>query len=231
MAKRRTTQRRPTESKGDGEDAFMAALLRFVSWSQKNTQTFVVGLVAIVVVGLGIWYWATQRSTRLDSAAEELEMLQQTVGFEDPATATASIQGYLERYPGSTYEVEGRMLLARVQLAGTEDPAAAIETLRAVAPEYGSPLGMDATFMLAAAYEQAERWEDAVGLYEELRNRVEYTFRSKDAGEGLARSSLARGDTLRAIEAYEALLAELPEDDADRPFYELRLAELNAANV
>jgi predicted negative regulator of RcsB-dependent stress response len=207
----------------------MAAVLRFVGWSQRNTQTLILGIVAVVAVGLGGWYWISQRGSQLDAAAEELEMLQQTAGFEDPATATASIQGYLDRYAGTAYEIEGRMLLARVQLVGTQDPAAAIQTLQAVAPAFGSPLSLDATFMLAATFEQAERWEDAARVYDELRSRAPYAFQTKEAGEGLARASLARGDTARAIEVYESLLEEIPEDDPERPTYLMKLAELRAA--
>jgi tetratricopeptide (TPR) repeat protein len=123
------------------------------------------------------------------------------------------------------------MVLARVHLIGNEDPTAAIAALEPVAPDYGGGLGTDATFLLAAAFEQAGRWDEAAATYEELRDRATYAFQRNEATEGLARSRLALGDTAAAVAAYEALLAGLEEDDPARLGYEMRLAELTAGGA
>lgn len=230
MAKRRPSASKPAPARpSSGEDAFTAAILELVRWSRERTQTLVLSGVALVVVVSGTAYWFNQRGAQLDAAAGELEELQQTVGVQDPATAEASIQGFLDRYEGTPYGIEARMLLARVHLVGADDPNAAVEVLQAVAPSYGSPLSVDATFMLGASLEQGERWIEAADIYEELLTQVEFSFQRVEAGEGLARARLAQGDTAAAVEAYRSVLDELEEDAAERARLEMRVAELTAA--
>ena len=228
MAKRPPSQPRAQTRPSSGEDAFTATVLELVSWARTRTQTLIVGTVVLVVLVVGTIYWFDQRAAQLDAAAGELEELHQTVGLQDPATADASIQGYLERYGGTTYGMEARLLLAQVHLVSGGDPNAAVEALQAVAPDYGSSLSLDATFMLAAALEQAERWTEAIEIYEELLSRVEFAFQRQEAGEGLARSLLARGDIPGAAQAYRSILEALEADDPNRPRLEMRLAELAA---
>ncbi len=228
MAKPRPSPARPSQAPTTGEDVFTASILRFLAWARDRTQTLIIACVFLTVLVVGTVYWFSQRSDQLDAAAAELEELQQTILFEDPATAAASVQGYLDRFGGTTFGVEARFLLARVHLTAGEDPDAAVEVLQAVAPDFGSSLTQDATFMLAASLEQAERWDEAVQIYEELVARVDFTFQQKEAGEGLARASLAQGDTVSAVQAYGSILETLEDDDPTRSLYEMRLAELGA---
>jgi predicted negative regulator of RcsB-dependent stress response len=185
--------------------------------------------LVLLVVGLvvGSFEWSRQRSAQLDAAAGELEELQQTVGFQDPATFEASVQGYLDRFGGTPFAIEARLLLARVHLLSeVSDPNAAAEVLAAVAPGFNSPLAVDATFMLAATLEQAERWDEAIQIYEELLAQVEFSFQTVEAGEGQARSLLAIGDSIGAVQAYQSILDSLDPDDPDRSRQQMRLAEL-----
>lgn len=232
MANRRpTSSKRPrpqSQVSGGGEDAFSAFVLNLTTWAGEHSRILVALAAVVVLAALGTFYWFNQRSAQLDAAAQQLESLQQEVGFDDPATATASIQGFLDRFGGTPYGVEGRMLMARVQLVGNSDPATAITTLQAVAPDYDTPVGLEATFMLAAAFEQAERWDEAASIYSQLRTSAEFSFQKVNAGDGLARVRLAQGDTAAAIEAYRTILDQIEPDDQNRGEYEMDLAELTA---
>lgn len=228
MAKRKQpSPTRPLTSSTTDEDALTARILELVIWGRHRAPTLVVAGVVFVVLVVGAFYWSSQRSTQLDAAAFELEELQQTVGFQDPATFEASVQGYLDRFGGTPFAIEARLLLARVHLlSAVSDPNAAVEVLEAVAPDFSSPLALDATFMLAAALEQAERWNEAIQIYEELLSQVEFSFQRVEAGEGQARSLLASGDSAGAVQAYQSILDALEPDDPDRPRHQMRLAEL-----
>jgi hypothetical protein len=229
MAKRRPVARAPQSVFGD--EALVARLIELWEWVQARSQLVIGGAVVLVLVAVGAVYYVVQRGNQLDQAAQELESLQQTIGFEDPATAVASLDGFLARHGDTSYGVEARMVLARVHLVGNEDPAAAIAALEPVAPDYGGGIRTDATFLYASALEQAGRWDEAAAIYEELRARSDYAFQRNDAAEGLARSRLAQGDTATAVAAYEALLEELDEDDPTRMGYEMRVAELTAGGT
>lgn len=228
MAKRQSSSDERSTPPGTAEDAFTARVFEFIAWARTRTQTLIVGIVLVVLLVAGGIYWYTQRDAQLNAAAAELETLQQNVPFEDPATAVASVEGYLDRYGGTSYAIEARLLLARVHLVANEDPASAIAVLQEVAPGFRSPLNTQATFMLAAAYEQAEDWDEAAALYEQIGDEVELPFQIREAGEGLARSHLAQGDTAAATEAYRSLLEVLDADDPTRARYEMRVAEFTA---
>ncbi len=227
MATRKPSPTRPSTSSSTNEDAFTARILELVIWGRRRAPTLVVYGVVLVVLVVGAFYWSSQRSAQLDAAAGELEELQQTVGFQDPATFEASVQGYLDRFGGTPFAIEARLLLARVHLLSeVSDPNAAVEVLAVVAPDFSSPLALDATFMLATALEQAGRWNEAIQIYEELLSEVEFSFQRVEAGEGQARSFLASGDSAGAVQVYQSILDELEPDDPDRPRHQMRLAEL-----
>jgi predicted negative regulator of RcsB-dependent stress response len=229
MAKRRPVSR--THQSVFGDEALVAKGIELSEWVKARSQLVIGGAVVVILVVVGAVYYVIQRGNQLDQAAQELESLQQTIGFEDPATAVATIDGFLARHGDTTYGIEARMVLARVQLVGNEDPEAAIAALEPVTPDYGGGLGTEATFLLASAYEQAGRWDEAAGIYTELRANADYAFQRSGATEGLARSRLALGDTAAAVAAYETLLAELDEEDPTRMGYEMRVAELTAGGA
>ncbi len=233
MAKRRPSQSRaptptPTPPVSTGEDNLTAAVLRLLAWAQTRTQTLIVLAAVFVVLVLGTIYWFQSRSAQLDAAAGELEEIQQSIAFDDLPTVEASIQGFLDRHGGTSYEVEARLLLARAHLLGGSDPTPAIDVLEAVAPDLGTPLQVDATFVLAAAFEQAGRWGEASDVYQEIIAGVDLEFQEIDAMEGLARSWLASGDTASAVEAYRDVLNLIDADDPERARFEMRVAELTA---
>ena len=228
MAKRRPSPSRSSSSRGGSDDAFTAGVLEFVGWVRQNTVVVAVGGVAIVLVVVGGLYWFSERSERMDLAASELEQIQQMVMFESPGEARQRVQQYLDQFDGTPYAVEARLLLAELHLDDNEVDQA-ISVLQVVAPDYRSALGVQATFLLGVALEEADRWSEAAELYAELHERAEYTFQRYEAGEGLARAQLAAGDTTAALETYESILEGLGGDHPDRSRIEMRIAELSAA--
>ncbi|TVP54362.1 MAG: hypothetical protein EA351_13365 [Gemmatimonadales bacterium] len=227
MAKKKgsSPSRRPSEPQGTADDAFSARVLEFVAWARQNTQMAIIGVVAIVLLIGGTIYFLTQRSQQYEQAATELEMVQQVAAMSPTPEAVAEIEGYLVRFGGTPYGIEARLLLAEILLEDG-NPEAAIETLLETAPSFRNSLRLQATFLLAVAYEDAERWDDAAEVYSALKERGEFTFQRREAGEGLARVLLAQGDTTGATDAFRALLDIEPADSPLRDYFEMRLAEL-----
>jgi predicted negative regulator of RcsB-dependent stress response len=189
----------------------------------------VVGVVAVLGVVAAV-YTVGQRSTRLDRAAAELETVQFAAMVQEPAAASAEVRAYIDRFSGTPYAIEAYLILGQLHLENGE-PASAIAALEEIVPGYRSPLEVQATFLLATALEEAERWEDAASLYRQLLDRVELGFQRREAAEGLARAHLARGDRPAAIEAYRSILSMLAGTDPERARYERRLAELEAQSL
>ncbi|MFW5905161.1 MAG: tetratricopeptide repeat protein, partial [bacterium] len=183
--------------------------------------------VVAVLIGGGLFSFVNQQRETRAQAAGELEEIQQTLAAAEPSEATGQLRDFLAQYAGTPYAVEARLVLAELLLE--EGRASdAVTTLTEVAPSFRDPLRLQATILLAAAYEEAEDWEAAADVYGELRERAEFAFQRRDAAEGLARAHLARGDTTAAASVYREVLAELEEDSEERSYFEMRLAELAA---
>ncbi len=212
---------------GTVDDAFTSRILLSVAWAQRNTQTLVLSLVAVVVLVVGsIWFFG-QRAGTYAEAAIQLEQVQSVAATADAGEAVAELERYLARFGNTPYGIEARLVLGEIHL-GEGNVEAAIEALRPVAPSFRDPLRLQATFLLAVAYESGERWSDAIGVYRDLADRAEMTFQRREAKEGLARAHLANGDTASAADAYRALVAEFSaeEDATARGYFEMRLHEL-----
>jgi len=218
----------PGAPKGTVDDAFTSRILLFIAWAQRNTQTLILGVVVVVVLVVGsIWYFG-QRAGTYAEAAIQLEQVQQAAATAPPEEAIAEIERYLARFGDTPYGIEARLVLGEIHLdAG--NPTAAIDVLTPVAPSYRDPLRLQATFLLAVAYEQAENWSESASVYRGLADRAEMSFQRQEATEGLARAYLAQGDTAAASDAFRRLINEFEEGDPVRGYYEMRLHELGGA--
>jgi predicted negative regulator of RcsB-dependent stress response len=225
MAKGRKPSPRRGAPQGSEEDAFTARVLEFVVWARNRVEVLVAAGVAVVLLVVGGIYYMNQRADRMARAATELEVIQQTLPFASPEEVVQQLDEFLVRFGGTPYAVEARLVYGELLLEeGRAEEA--VEVLQEAAPSYRNPLGLQATFLLAVAYEQAERWSEAARIYGELENRAEFTFQRREAAEGLARTSLAQGDSSSAVEAYRRLVAGAENDEAIRSYFEMRLAEL-----
>jgi predicted negative regulator of RcsB-dependent stress response len=213
---------------GTPDDAFTARVLEFTAWAQERTHVLVIGVVAVVLLVVGFIFWMDQRSQRLERAAIELEQVQQAAFFEEAGAARAQLRTYLDRFGGTPYAVEARLLLAELLLEdGAPDEAARV--LEEVAPSHRNPLRIQATILLGVAYEQAERWDEAADVYDGLRRNADFSFQRRDAAERLAQVRAIQGDTAAAVEVLEAVLDGLEEDDPQHGYFQMRIIELTGS--
>lgn len=228
MAKRRPTSSRQTP-KGTADDAFAARVLEFWAWSRTRTELLVAMIVVVLVLVAGTVYYVNHRATQREAAAAQLENLQQASSFEDPVSVIGDFRNFLNRYGGTPYAAEGRLVLAELLLS--EDRVGeAIEALEPIAPSFGDPLGLQATILLASALEEAEEWDRAAEVYESLSHDASFSHQRREATEGLARVRLAQGDSAAARAAYRRLLEEADLSTEARSYVEMRLAEITGGS-
>ena len=228
MAKRRPTTTNVASLKDPNEDAFTSAILRLVDWVRENAQTVLIGGVVAVVIAVGAIYVQRSRANELDRAAADFEAVQNAVASGDPAQAIGEVNAYIERFGKTSYADEARILLGQLHLE-QGDPTQAIAALESPARDLASDAGVQAALLLGVAYEEAERWSDAIGLYERIRSRAALQFQKDEAGESLVRAHLAAGDTAAAIATLDSLIESLQGDDFARASFEMKAAELRAA--
>jgi predicted negative regulator of RcsB-dependent stress response len=225
MAKRPTTRRRTSADRApDSEDVFVAQVFELSTWAQKNSQILILaGIALALVIGGAIYYW-NYRSDLNRQAVQELEAVQQVVAFGLPEEAQIRLGQYLERFGDTRHGIEARVLLGQVHLQ-QDRPAQAVTTLEEGRRSGSDPMRIQLRMLLARAYEETGRLEDAEGEYLSIADDTEMDFQRREAFADAARIRALRGDHGGAVELYRRILEAMDRSHPERGLFEMRLAE------
>lgn len=222
-AKRRV--RNPEQVPSDPDDKFIAGTLEFAAWARKNTQKLVIGIAAVAVIVASVVYYVSFRGNLAVQATNELDQIQQTLMLGDPEAAKGRLAQYIERYGTTPSADEARLTLGQLHLeSGEADDAVTI--LAPMARDLNQPIGIQGAFLLAAAYEDQGRFDEAEGLYMRIANRSDLEFQIRDALTAAARLRVRQGNLSGAEDILEELLAGMEESDPMRGQIELQLSEV-----
>jgi predicted negative regulator of RcsB-dependent stress response len=216
------------EGKKEAEDVFVEKTLELIKWAKDRSQTLMLIGIVVVVAAAGIVYYVKYRSSWEEQAVARLEQVQSSMGFGERETAKADLYQYVEQFEGTVYAMEARLTLGQALL---EDgaPEEAIEALAPAVREMASqPIGLQAAFLMAAAYEESNQPEEAERLYLRIANSSELSFQMFEALSGAARIRTTAGDKAGAAELYEEILSTMEDGDPQRGFWEMRLAEVTS---
>lgn len=232
MARHPKSRRTRKQSKDDGEDAFIASILDVSNWARQNQQLLTVAGVLIVILVAGGLYYNSYRSQLDEQAAEQLEAIYQSVSINDVEGAKVDLATFLDRFAGTAYESEARLLLGELYLED-EEPQQALAVLDPLGSSPRSAIELQGAALLAAAYEQEERWQEAEATYLTISDRSELDFQVRDAMAAAARIRAEHlDDPQGAVELYEQVLAQMEENAPERGRYEMRIQEIRAsANI
>lgn len=208
-------------------DLFTARILEIWVWLQGHTRTLVVGVGALSIFVAGGLYYRSYRGSLRVQAAEQLEQIQQTVASRGIETAKRQLESFVARFPPTGPAAEARILLGQLHLE-SGNAQAAIQVLEPMARDLDTPLNLQAAFLLATAYEESARANDAEALYLRTADAAHLDFQRRDALAAAARIRAHKGDPAGTRDLYRRLLKTLPHDHPDRALYELRLAEYEA---
>lgn len=229
MARHPKSRRTRKQSKDDGEDAFIASILDVSNWARQNQQLLTVAGVLIAILIAGGVYYNSYRSQLDEQAAGQLEAIYQSVSINDVEGAKVDLATFLDRFAGTAYESEARLLLGELYLED-EEPQQALAVLDPLGSSPRSAIELQGAALLAAAYEQEERWQDAEATYMTIADRSELGFQVRDAMAAAARIRAEElDDPQGAIELYEEVLAQMEENAPERGRYEMRIQEIRTA--
>jgi predicted negative regulator of RcsB-dependent stress response len=231
MSQRHPAARRtPQHSSDQPDDVFVARVLHTTKWAESNQQVITVLAVVLAIAVAGLLYYRSYRQGLGVQAAQQLEVIYQTVAMADVEGARTELATFLERFGGTPYEAEARLLLGDLYLRdGSPQQAQAVLEPMGASP--GAPLEFQAAALLAAAYEQDGQVAEAEQVYLAIANRSDLDFQVRDALEAAARLREQRGDSQGALELYERVLAELEEGSPERGLYEMRIEEIRSATT
>ena len=223
---RRTQQ----EASQEPDDVFIAKVLHLGKWAEANQQALTVAGVVLAIGIAGLLYYGNYRRTLQQQAAQQLEFVHQSISISDTEGAKVDLITFLERFGGTAYEGEARLLLGELYLE-SGDPQQALAVLDQLGSRPSTPIEFQGAALLGAAFEQEERWDDAQDVYLSIADRSDLDFQVRDALTAAARIRGDQGDAGGAIELYERVLADLDENSPDRGLYEMRIQELRSANI
>ena len=229
MSKRHPGSRRAYEqSSDDPDDLFIAKILEVGNWARANQQVMTVLGVLVAIAIAGAVYYIGYRNTLAQQAAEQLESVHQSIALQDTEGAKNELITFLERFSGTAYEGEARLLLGDLYLQ-TEDPQQARQVLEPLGGSPRDPIEFQGAALLGAAYEQEGRLDDAEATYLRIADRSELDFQIRNALSSAARIKATQGDGDGAIALYQRALDTFELDDATRGLYELRIQEIRTA--
>lgn len=224
-----SSRSRAGESKtAEADDVFVARILEFLGWAKGNSQVLILFGIALAVILLGTVYYVNWRSGQAELAVGELERISQAVGVSDPEASKISLEQYLERFAGTPYAAEARLLLAQLYLDGGQ-AGQAMATLEASDVSLREPLGVQLATLEARALEAQDRAADAEALYMEIADRAELSFQRIGALDDAARLRMEAGNFAGAAEIYERLLDNEEFSVEQQGIYQMRLGEARAA--
>lgn len=231
MAQRHPTSSRRADkpsSSNEAEDAFVARVFELSTWARENTQTLAVLLIVVVAIGAGVRYWVSYQADVAEQAVVELEQIQQATRLGDPEAAKTQLQQYIERFGGTPYAEEARLVLAELHLE-SGFPHLALDALEGSSASLREPIGIQIAILAAKAHESAGQLDRAEAGYLEVADRAELGFQVVNALGDAARVREMNGDLAGAVELYEDILVRLEDAPAEqRGPYEMRLAEVRA---
>ncbi len=220
-----SSRSRPGETKtAEADDVFIARILEFIGWAKGNSQVLILFGIAVAVVLLGSVYYVNWRSGQAELAVGELERISQSVGVSDPEASKISLEQYLERFAGTPYAAEARLLLAQLYLDGGQ-AGQAMATLDASSVSLREPLGVQLATLEARALEAQDRGGEAEALYLQIAEQAELAFQQIGALDDAARLRTEAGDFAGAAELYQRLLDEHEFSVEQQGIYEMRLGE------
>jgi predicted negative regulator of RcsB-dependent stress response len=225
-SKKPTSSPRPEEKKKDAEDVFVEKTLEAASWARRNSQALILAAIVVVVLVAGGIYYRNYRTSWEDQAIARLEQVQASFAAGDREAAKGELRQYLEQFDGSVYALEARLILGQALLED-DTPTEAIDVLAPAVREMASqPIGIQAGFLMAAAYEEAGQPDEAELLFLRIANTADLTFQIRESMAGAARIRTAQGDLAGAAEIYGEVLEDMEEGDPQRGLWEMRLAEV-----
>lgn len=225
MAQSIASRSRRPQGASDADDIFIARTLQFTTWARRNARVVIAAAVVALLLIAGALYYRWDRANRLERAATEFMFLEQTAASGNVALATRDIQQFIQRFDGTPYADEARVLLGQLHLQQGE-PQQAVEALRELPGRIRrSPVGAQGALLLGSAQAAAGDTAAAVATYTRVADEARLDFQREEALSSAALLREQAGDFTRAAELYRQLVAMAEEGSFQRSLYEMRLAE------
>jgi predicted negative regulator of RcsB-dependent stress response len=206
-----------------------ALLYKLWAWGDKNRKQLLWGLVAVIIVGLGVAFWLAHSSQEQNDANDALSKLMNHAA--SPTAPEASPEALLKLssdYPGTDAGQRALLIAAGDFFADGKYDQAQAQFQKFQQQYSGSPLVPQAALGVAACYDAQGKTNDAVSAYQGVADRYPNDNVSSQAKLDLARLLEAQGKFKEARSNLEDVTHGFPGTISQEANELLR--ELNAAH-
>ncbi len=227
---RHQAPRKPRGAAGSDDDKFVHGVLESSAWARENARTLAIAGVVVVALVVGFFAYRGYSNAREVGAANALNDLRTVVSSGNVQLALRDGEALVSRYNGTEAADEARLLLGEMYLQ-VNQPQQASEMLGPLGRDIDAPLGFNAAMLMGAAQEAAGQGDQALQTFTRIGRGARFLFQQIAGYEEAARVQTAAGDAAGAIATYERILTLMDENSAERGFYEMRIAELQAGGA
>jgi len=183
--------------------------------------------VVIILIGVGVWFYFRSESIKSQRADAAYEAALQSVSSGNLPLAQSDLKKAAVRYAGTNGGTESSMALAKIFYQQGKYPDG-IAALSAAAADKGD-LQYGARLLMAAGYEELEKWQQAAKEYEAAAAIARFDADKNSARAMAARAYQAGGDKAAATKIWTDLAADPKGTFATEA--KIRLGELEAAPI
>src|SRR5574341_1203260 len=186
---------------------------RFIAWVSAHRQlSYWIGTILVVAAVLFVWQLSTKRRSE-EIASRELQGARFAFENQNLPLAASELARVIENYSGTNAAEEGRLLLANVRLLQGQ-PQQGVEVLRDYAAGAGGAYRSQAYGLLGAAFENLGRFREAAEAYENGAAAAHLDFQKGQMLSDAGRAWTSAADTTKAVQVYQRLVKELPNEGA-----------------
>jgi TolA-binding protein len=198
-------------------------------WGDKNKKQLLWGLVALVVVGIGIAFWLAHQSETQNDANDALSKLTSR-GFSaaTPAPTPEALLKVASDYSGTEAGQRALLLSAGDLFAAGKYDEAQAQFQKFLQQYSGSPFTAQAALGVAACYDAQGKTSDAISGYQGVADRYQGQNVAPQAKLALARLLEGQGKFKEARASLEEITRTYPGTINSEAA--VRLQELNAAH-
>ena len=195
-----------------------------VAW-YKGHQRAATGIGIAVVAAVGLSWWTAVSKGKVEAAAsQKLSEARLALESHNYPLAASELAQVVENYSGSKAAEQANLLLAETRLDQGQTEQA-IDLLKRITTSTGRDFVAQAYGLLGAAYENAERPQDAATAYETAATHAQFPFQRAQYLSEAGRCWTVVGDTAKAVADYLTIVSKM---DSTQSLMEakVRLGEL-----
>ena len=199
---------------------------RVKNWLRENGSAIVMGLVLAFGLMFGFKQWQAWQTSNRQQASAEYQMVEKMIEQGNLDAAVSNYEVLKSEFPKSAYTSMASMMMAKARLSSGQADLAVTALTHAMENARPDPLKVIARERLARIKLSQGQPDAALELLDGAPSEVGFEAQFAEIRGDI---HLAKGDTDRAIQSYQAAMDALEEGVGNRQLLTIKLEALGAS--